>query len=127
MVGNALPDDYHNHLGVFQFMRSGGLISDHTYRKLNLLCDFQSFVHPSSSCDEIADIAYQELRGIDPYSIYTIICPANVNQSNWLQKRMHMIGQIGEQYDPCTEEHSVVYFRGIFQYGWSMEPKPTQL
>ncbi|RZC53949.1 hypothetical protein C5167_012818 [Papaver somniferum] len=30
MVGNALTDDYNDHLGVFQFMWSAGLISDQT-------------------------------------------------------------------------------------------------
>ncbi|CAB4288893.1 unnamed protein product [Prunus armeniaca] len=79
MVGNALTDDYHDHLGVFQFMWS-------------------------------ADIASAELGNIDPYSIYTPACPANVSQSNRLQKRMHKVGRISGNYDPCTEAHSAVYF-----------------
>ncbi|XP_004287152.1 PREDICTED: serine carboxypeptidase-like 29-like isoform 2 [Fragaria vesca subsp. vesca] len=73
MVGNALTDDYHDHLGVFQFMCA-------------------------------------ELGNIDPYSIYTPSCPANVSQSNRLLKRMHVAGRINEKYDPCTEKHTVVYF-----------------
>ncbi|KAH0970101.1 hypothetical protein GBA52_022257 [Prunus armeniaca] len=110
MVGNALTDDYHDHLGVFQFMWSAGLISDQTYKSLNLLCDFQSFIHTSNSCDNILDIASAELGNIDPYSIYTPACPANVSQSNRLQKRMHKVGRISGNYDPCTEAHSAVYF-----------------
>ncbi|PRQ46074.1 putative carboxypeptidase D [Rosa chinensis] len=110
MVGNALTDDYHDHLGVFQFMWSAGLISDQTYKALNLFCDFQPFIHTSNSCDSILDIASAELGNIDPYSIYTPSCPANVSQSNRLLKRMHVAGRINEKYDPCTEEHSVVYF-----------------
>ncbi|XP_050388292.1 serine carboxypeptidase II-2 [Argentina anserina] len=110
MVGNALTDDYHDHLGVFQFMWSAGLISDQTYKALNLFCDFQSFIHTSNSCDSILDIASAELGNIDPYSIYTPSCPANVSQSNRLLKRMHVAGRINEKYDPCTEKHSVVYF-----------------
>lgn len=89
-VGNALTDDYHDHLGVFQFMWSAGLISDQTYKALNLLCDFQSFIHSSNSCDSILDIASAELGNIDPYSIYTPTCPANVSQSNRLLKRVHV-------------------------------------
>ncbi|XP_024031005.1 serine carboxypeptidase II-2-like isoform X2 [Morus notabilis] len=110
MVGNALTDDRNDHLGAFQFMWSAGLISDQTYKLLNLLCDSQSFVHTSNSCDEILDIAYEELGNIDPYSIYTPTCPANVSQSNQLLKRMHMVGRISQKYDPCTEKHSIVYF-----------------
>ncbi|KAG2668144.1 hypothetical protein I3760_15G146500 [Carya illinoinensis] len=110
MVGNALTDDYHDHLGVFQFMWSAGLISDQTYRRLNLLCDFQSFIHTSSSCDKILDVANKELGDIDPYSIFTPTCPGNVSQSNRLLKRINRIGHVSERYDPCTKEHSVVYF-----------------
>jgi serine carboxypeptidase-like clade 2 len=89
-VGNALTDDFHDHLGVFQFMWSAGLISDQTYRLLNLLCDFQSFIHTSTSCDKILDIANEELGDIDPYSIFSPTCPANVSQSNRLRKRMNV-------------------------------------
>jgi len=110
MVGNALTDDFHDHLGVFRFMWSAGLISDQTYRLLNVLCDFQSFIHTSTSCDKILDIANEELGDIDPYSIFSPTCPANVSQSNRLWKRMNMVGHISERYDPCTEAHSVVYF-----------------
>ncbi|KAL5840074.1 hypothetical protein ACOSQ3_012741 [Xanthoceras sorbifolium] len=110
MVGNALTDDYHDHLGLFQFMWSAGLISDDTYKLLNDLCDFQSFIHTSSSCDKILDIASEELGSIDPYSIYTPPCTANISQSNQLLKRMRVVGRTSEKYDPCTEKHSVVYF-----------------
>lgn len=110
MVGNALTDDYHDHLGVFQFMWSAGLISDQTFKQLNLLCDYQSFIHTSDSCDNILDVASEELGNIDPYSIFTATCPNNVIKSNRLLKRMHVVGHVSEKYDPCTEEHSVVYF-----------------
>ncbi|KAG2668145.1 hypothetical protein I3760_15G146600 [Carya illinoinensis] len=87
MVGNVLTDDYPGHLGVFQFMWSTGLISDQTYRRLNLLGVFQSFIHTSSSCDKILDVANEEPGDIDPYSIFTPTCPGNVSQSNrWLKR-----------------------------------------
>lgn len=89
-MGNALFDDHYDHLGVFQFMWSAGLISDQTYKLLNLACDFQSFVHASNSCDLILDIADKELGNIDPYSIFTPSCHGNGSQSNQLRKRMHV-------------------------------------
>lgn len=89
-VGNALTDDFHDHLGVFQFMWAAGLISDQTYKLLNLLCDFQSFIHSSSSCEKILDIASEEMGNIDPYSIFTPSCTANVSQSNRLLKKVHV-------------------------------------
>ncbi|XP_042405998.1 serine carboxypeptidase II-2-like [Zingiber officinale] len=111
MVGNALTDDYHDHYGVFHFMWTAGLISDQTYKLLNIFCDFQSFVHTSSACERILDIADKELGNIDPYSIFTPSCTANVTLSrNKLLKRRHSLGIIGEKYDPCTEKHSTVYF-----------------
>ncbi|CAK7338144.1 unnamed protein product [Dovyalis caffra] len=110
MVGNALTDDYHDHLGVFQFLWAAGLISDQTYKKLNFLCDFESFVHMSDACYKIQEIASEELGNIDPYSIFTPSCSANISQSNLLPKRKHMVGRVGEKYDPCTEAHSTVYF-----------------
>lgn len=89
-VGNALIDDYHDHLGVFQFMWSAGMISDQTFKLLNLLCAFQSFVHTSDSCEKILDIASEELGNVDPYSIFTPTCPTNISQSNQLLKRRHV-------------------------------------
>ncbi|XP_062100464.1 serine carboxypeptidase-like 42 [Humulus lupulus] len=110
MVGNALTDDHHDHLGLFQFMWSAGLISDETYKLLNLLCVSQPFIHSSSSCDKVLEIASEELGDIDPYSIYTLACHANGSQTNQLRKRKHRVGRISQKYDPCTEKHSTVYF-----------------
>lgn len=89
-VGNALTDDYHDHLGVFQFLWSAGMISDQTFKLLNVLCDFQSFIHSSNSCDKILDIANDELGNVDPYSIFTPTCSANISQSNQLLKRRNV-------------------------------------
>ena len=90
-MGNALTDDYHDHFGVFQFMWSAGLISDQTYKNLNVRCDFQSFIHPSSECEKILEVADKELGSIDPYSIFTPSCPANaVLSKNKLAKRLRV-------------------------------------
>ncbi|KAF9603121.1 hypothetical protein IFM89_033957 [Coptis chinensis] len=90
MVGNALTDDYYDHLGVFQFMWSTGLISDQTYKLLNILCDYESFVHTSSQCDKMLDISSDEVGKIDPYSIFTPSCTSNGNLSNKLLNRLHI-------------------------------------
>lgn len=111
MVGNALTDDFHDHLGLFQFMWATGLISDQTFKQLNILCDFDSFIHSSDKCNKILDIASNEFGNIDPYSIFTPSCPASATFSrNKLLKRMHSVARMGEKYDPCTEKHSTIYF-----------------
>lgn len=110
LVGNALTDDFHDHFGVFQFMWAAGMISDQTYKQLNLVCDFQSFVHTSDQCSKVLDTAYDELGNIDPYSIFTPSCTAKFGVANHLFKRWHRVGLISQSYDPCTEKHSTVYF-----------------
>lgn len=87
-VGNALTDDFYDHVGVFQFMWSSGLISDETYKMLNVFCDFESFINESDKCGKIIDIANNELGNIDPYSIYTPSCTANSSSPNKLLKRL---------------------------------------
>ena len=90
-VGNALTDDFNDYHGVFQYMWTTGLISDQTYKLLNIFCDSQSFEHPSSECQKILDIASNELGNIDPYSIFTPSCTGSFTLSkNKLLKRLHV-------------------------------------
>ncbi|KAH6819242.1 serine carboxypeptidase-like 29 [Perilla frutescens var. frutescens] len=110
VVGNALTDDFHDHFGVFQFMWSVGMISDQTYKQLNSHCDFQSFVHTSEECIKVLEIADQEIGDIDLYSIYTPPCTANFSRLNHLWRRKSKVGFLRRAYDPCTEQHSIVYF-----------------
>ena len=94
-VGNALTDDFRDHLGVFQFMWASGLISDESYKLLNLFCDFQSFVRASPQCDRALDLASDELGNIDPYSIFTPSCTQRSNFSrNRILKRLHVSKRI---------------------------------
>ncbi|KAL6540865.1 Serine carboxypeptidase-like 29 [Orobanche minor] len=88
MVGNALTDDFHDHLGVFQFMWSVGMISDQTFKQLNVLCDFQSFIHISDKCEKALDNADEEIGDIDLYSIFTPPCTTNFSSLNhpWRKK-----------------------------------------
>ncbi|CAI8587441.1 unnamed protein product [Vicia faba] len=107
MLGNALIDDFRDQLGIFQFMWSSGMISDKTFKLLNLLCDFQSIKQPSESCKKLWEIAYKELGNIDPHSIFTSTCHANDNQR---VKRKLSAGRLRRVYDPCTTKHSTIYF-----------------
>lgn len=88
-------------------MWSAGLISDQTYKLLNLTCEFQSFVHVSNSCEKILGIADKELGNIDPYSIFTPSCHGNGSQSNQLRKRMHVSihTELDMSYSQGLEEH----------------------
>ncbi|XP_057767194.1 serine carboxypeptidase II-2 [Salvia miltiorrhiza] len=110
MVGNALTDDFHDHFGVFQFMWSVGMISDQTYKQLNVKCDFQSFVHTSEECIKVLVIADQEVGDIDMYSIYTPPCTANLSRLSHIWRRKTKVGLLRRPYDPCTEKHSTEYF-----------------
>nr|GMD22487.1 serine carboxypeptidase II-2 [Ipomoea batatas]GMD87848.1 serine carboxypeptidase II-2 [Ipomoea batatas] len=111
MVGNALTDDYHDHLGLFQFMWASGLISDQTFKQANLLCDHQSFVHPSEECDKVLDTASDELGNIDTYSIFTPTCTESFSlMSRVLKRSDKKVGLLRRIYDPCTERHSTIYF-----------------
>ncbi|CAH9141852.1 unnamed protein product [Cuscuta epithymum] len=110
MVGNALTDDYHDHLGLFQFMWASGMISDQTFKQANLLCDFQSFVRPSEECEKILDIASEEYGNIDVYSIFTPTCTSNLNVTSGSLKKSDKFGLLRRSYDPCTEKHSTIYF-----------------
>ncbi|XP_039686555.1 serine carboxypeptidase II-2 isoform X2 [Medicago truncatula] len=107
LVGNAVTDDFHDQLGIFEFLWTNGMISDQTFKLLNLLCDFQSFEHPSKSCERILEIADKEMGNIDPFSIFTPPCHENDNQPD---RRKHSFGRLRGVYDPCTENHSNIYF-----------------
>ncbi|CDP02851.1 unnamed protein product [Coffea canephora] len=110
MVGNALFDDFHDHLGLFQFLWSAGMISDQTFKKLNIFCDLDSFILPKESCGKILDIADKEIGNIDQYSVFTPACTANFSVMNQFLKRRNKVGHLRRAYDPCTEQHSTVYF-----------------
>ncbi|XP_051149001.1 serine carboxypeptidase II-2 [Andrographis paniculata] len=110
MVGNALTDDLHDHLGLFQFLWTTGMISDQTFKLLNRACDFESFIKPSELCDKVLDNAYEEVGDIDMYSIFTPTCTAKFTSKQNNSWRRKKVGRLYRAYDPCTEAHSVVYF-----------------
>ncbi|KAG5530357.1 hypothetical protein RHGRI_025335 [Rhododendron griersonianum] len=86
------------------------MISDESYKQLNLLCDSQSFILPSGQFDKALDMASEEHGEIDPYSFLTPPCSAISSLSSQKKKRWCMVGHIGRTYYPCTKKHSVVYF-----------------
>ncbi|KAK4479455.1 hypothetical protein RD792_014969 [Penstemon davidsonii] len=110
IIGNALIDDFHDHLGQFQYMWSLGMISDQTFKQLNIYCDFQPFDHASESCNRVLRIAIKEIGDIDWYSIFTPPCRANLSRISPLWRRKNRVGLLRIPYDPCTQQHSTVYF-----------------
>eukprot|EP01018_Ginkgo_biloba_P005827 Gb_35188 [translate_table: standard] len=109
MVGNAVTNDFHDRIGIFEYMWSHGLISDNTYRKLNIFCDFSSLVHPSHLCEVALDHADSEMGKIDPYSIFTPLC-LNTTVNGGKQRGERNPWRLFGEYDPCTERHSEIYF-----------------
>ncbi|GJN05737.1 hypothetical protein PR202_ga23398 [Eleusine coracana subsp. coracana] len=108
MVGNAVIDDYHDYIGTFEYWWTHGLISDETYQKLRLTCEFESSQHPSKACDKVYEIAEAEQGSIDAYSIYTPTC-----KKTSLHKRRLIRGKtpwLPRGYDPCTEKYSTKYY-----------------
>lgn len=110
MVGNALTDNFHDNLGIYEYMWSHGMISDNTYRKLNLFCDFSSLVHPSHLCEKALESADAEMGQIDPYSIYTPPCSNSTATSGKQHVKRNSWRHLFGGYDPCTEKYSEIYF-----------------
>jgi len=69
-------DDYHDYIGTFEYWWVNGLISDDTYKRLRIVCEFDSSQHPPEKCSEAMEIASLEQGNIDAYSIYTPVCNA---------------------------------------------------
>ncbi|GFQ06689.1 serine carboxypeptidase ii-2 [Phtheirospermum japonicum] len=101
----------HNHkTGEETINLKVGMISDQTFKQLNVLCDFQSFIHASESCVKALDNADEEIGLIDMYSIFTPPCTANFSSLNHVGRSNSKVGLLRRAYDPCTEQHSKVYF-----------------
>ena len=73
-VGNAVTDDYNDHVGTLEYWWTHGLISDTMYHKLKVACNYQSSEHPSVECVRALNVASEEQGNIDPYSLYTRPC-----------------------------------------------------
>ncbi|KAG4939353.1 hypothetical protein JHK82_045081 [Glycine max] len=107
MVGNAVIDDFHDYIGTFEYWWVNGLISDSTYKKLGIACDFYSSEHPPENCVEALELATLEQGNIDPYSIYTPVC----NDIAAIKRRLGgRYPWLSRAYDPCTERYSTLYF-----------------
>uniref|UniRef100_A0A0C9RSI9 Carboxypeptidase n=1 Tax=Wollemia nobilis TaxID=56998 RepID=A0A0C9RSI9_9CONI len=123
MVGNGCTDYFYDFIGIFEYLWSHGLISDNTYRMLNIFCDFSSLVHPSHLCERALDYADEEMGKIDQYSIYTPPCSNSTGiYAKKLRKRNSKLSEpldlsplyawkhLSGEYDPCTEKYSEIYF-----------------
>jgi serine carboxypeptidase-like clade 2 len=108
MVGNAVIDDYHDYIGTFEYWWTHGLISDETYEKLRLACEFDVSEHPSEECKKILEVAAAEQGKIDAYSIYTPTCKKTSLHKRWLIRGRTPWFPRG--YDPCTEKYSRKYY-----------------
>ncbi|KAL0833850.1 hypothetical protein Bca101_085739 [Brassica carinata] len=109
-VGNGLMDDRQDQVGLFQYIWTLGFISDQTYTLLKLQCGLEPFIHSSDACNNALEISYKEMGNIDHYSVFTPACVASASQSRMLLNRRPVNSRVSEQYDPCTEQHSKVYF-----------------
>ncbi|KAG2309122.1 hypothetical protein Bca4012_081957 [Brassica carinata] len=109
IVGNAVIDDYHDFVGLFEYWWTHGLISDLTYHNLRITCEFVSSEHPSPECSKAIEAADKEQGDIDPYSIYTATCKkeAAALRSRFLRVRHPWMWRA---YDPCTQRYSGMYF-----------------
>ncbi|KAK2404148.1 serine carboxypeptidase [Trifolium repens] len=107
MVGNGMIDDYHDYVGTFEYWWTHGLISDSTYRMLNIDCDFTSIQHPSGQCWHALTVADTEQGDIDNYSINTPLCNYTASLKRGLNGRYPWMYRA---YDPCAIRYSDVYF-----------------
>lgn len=98
-VGNAVTDDYNDYVGTFEYWWTHGLISDSTYKMLQIACDFGSSQHPSTECIDALKVADSEWGNIDPYSIYTRTCNTTTALKHSLGGRYvsSFIGKIEEK------------------------------
>ncbi|CAK9163438.1 unnamed protein product [Ilex paraguariensis] len=107
LVGNAVTDDFHDYIGTFEYWWTRGLISDSTYKLLQVACDYESATHPSSDCIKALTAAKLEGGNINLYSIYTRPC----NDASSLQHNLRgHYPWMSRAYDPCSERYSQVYF-----------------
>ncbi|KAK7270353.1 hypothetical protein RIF29_23432 [Crotalaria pallida] len=108
LVGNPVTDDYHDHVGTFEYWWNHGLISDSTYSRLRIACNFGSSQHPTKQCAQALRVAVIKEQGdIDPYSLNTMPCNESLLFRHGLNGRYPWISRA---YDPCTERHSNVYY-----------------
>ncbi|KAF9620595.1 hypothetical protein IFM89_013621 [Coptis chinensis] len=108
-AGHYIPQLAQAIVRTFRIFRATGLISDQTYKLRNTFCSHASFVHSPENCSKISDVITLELGNIDIYSIYTPTCTSNVSDSDIPPKRRY-VGNINEEYDPCTLQYSGIYF-----------------
>ena len=92
-----LIDDYHDQLGIFDFLWTVGLISDTALKMLKENCAREPYLNASSECGNAHNFAANEIGSIDYYSLYTPKCTSSSSTtSNLLSKRW----PVSEHYPP---------------------------
>ncbi|XXG55560.1 hypothetical protein AAC387_Pa03g3205 [Persea americana] len=116
MVGNAVTDNYYDNLGTVTYWWSHAMISDRTYKKLLVTCNFRN-QKQSNACDRLYSYAMdQEFGYIDQYNIYAP--PCNTSDDTGPTRRTlrlphHPRNAFFRQisgYDPCTEKYAEIYY-----------------
>ena len=86
-VGNGVLDSYYDNVGLVEYWWDHALISDTTYNALLSNCDFHQ-ANLSDLCNSLQDDAFnKDMGGIDPYSIYTPVCPATIQSKRLTARR----------------------------------------
>ncbi|KAK7270354.1 hypothetical protein RIF29_23433 [Crotalaria pallida] len=107
IVGNAVTDDYQDHIGTFEYWWHHGMISDSTFGMLKADCTYESSLHQSPKCSKSLRVAFNEHGNIDPYSIYTSLCNNSDALLSGLKGRYLWLSRA---YDPCTKRHFDEYY-----------------
>ncbi|KAF9619076.1 hypothetical protein IFM89_005090 [Coptis chinensis] len=66
MVGNAVIDDYNDYVGTFESWWTHGLISDATFKTLNIHCDLEVSKTRSMNAIRLSTWQIFEQGNIDP-------------------------------------------------------------
>ncbi|KAH7415987.1 hypothetical protein KP509_14G069900 [Ceratopteris richardii] len=112
LVGNGVLDNYYDNMGLIEFWWDHALIPNDLYHNILSSCDFHK-ANWSEKCNQFMDTAYDnDLSDIDPYSIYSPVCPKKLVKRRVVArratnnpKRRQLAG-----YDPCLENYAEVYF-----------------
>ncbi|XP_054795012.1 serine carboxypeptidase-like 40 isoform X2 [Prosopis cineraria] len=102
LIGNAVINDDTDNRGVWDFLASHAIISDHAARDVNKLCDFSETVsNQSSECRAALAEIEEDIDNIDIFNIYAPQCiDSNLTSVPKLTSAV---------IDPCSEFYVKAY------------------
>ncbi|KAL5993430.1 Serine carboxypeptidase-like 35 [Asimina triloba] len=116
MIGNAAINDATDEMGMVEYAWSHAIISDQVYSSINRECNFKTD-NQTSLCDSALRGFSQAYADIDIYSIYTPVCPSDIDDSAprlLVSPRSFSQNDVWHKlpsgYDPCTEDYAKAYF-----------------